>query len=252
MTEGRGPALGARVARGQVLGDSCNRARGLTNEPGNVLTPAVFATRVAAVAAEGAIRCEILDGPQIEALGMGLLLGVARGSVEPPRVAVLRYDPPGVTSGPMLGLVGKGVTFDTGGFSIKPAEGMERMKDDMAGGASVVAAMRAIALQKLPVRAVVVVPMTENMPSGTAVKPGDVITSHLGKVDIVVSSTASRAPIVTRTMIDVTMKQRGYEPMFIVDLAVPRDVEPAVGERVVVAWLDKSGRLSPTSAPITA
>ena len=105
---------------------------------------------------------------------MGLFLGVARGSVEPPRLLVLKYAPAGAPADKTLGLIGKGITFDTGGISIKPSDGMERMKDDMAGGASVVAALRAIALQKLPVRTVVVVPMTENMPSGTATKPGDI------------------------------------------------------------------------------
>ena len=120
------------------------------------------------------MSAEILDEKQIEKLGMGLFLGVARGSLEPPRLLVLKYEPEGAPADKTLGLIGKGITFDTGGISIKPSDGMERMKDDMAGGASVVAALRAIALQKLPVRAVVVVPMTENMPSGTATKPGDI------------------------------------------------------------------------------
>jgi leucyl aminopeptidase len=110
---------------------------------------------------------------------MGLLLGVARGSAEPPRMIVLRYEPPDAT-GPVLGLVGKGITFDTGGISIKPADGMDRMKDDMAGGAAVVAAIRAIALQRLPVKVVGVVPTAENMPGGRAVKPGDVLRSASG------------------------------------------------------------------------
>src|SRR5476649_1551545 len=95
---------------------------------------------------------------------MGLLLGIARGSSEPPRVMVFRHDPPGVSAGPVLGLVGKGVTFDTGGISIKPADGMERMKDDMAGGAAVVCAMRAIGALNAPIRVVGVVPTAENMP----------------------------------------------------------------------------------------
>src|SRR5476649_977171 len=112
---------------------------------------------------------------------MGLLLGIARGSSEPPRVMVFRHDPPGVSSGPVLGLVGKGITFDTGGISIKPADGMERMKDDMAGGAAVAAAMRAIALLKAPIRVIGVVPATENMPGSRAIKTGDVLTSACGK-----------------------------------------------------------------------
>jgi leucyl aminopeptidase len=112
---------------------------------------------------------------------MGLLLGVARGSAEPPRVIVLRHEPAGAPEMPVLGLVGKGITFDTGGISIKPADGMERMKDDMAGGAAVLAAMRAMALLKAPVRVVGVIPSTENMPGGRAFKPGDVLTGAGGK-----------------------------------------------------------------------
>jgi leucyl aminopeptidase len=190
VTEGRHAVLADGVARGQVLGDSSNRARDLTNEPGNVLTPSTFGSRVAGIAAEGGIHCEILDGAQIESLGMGLLLGVARGSVEPPRVAVLRYNPPGVTSGPVLGLVGKGITFDTGGISIKPAEGMERMKDDMAGGAAVAGAMRAVGLLGAPIRVIGVIPMAENMPGGRAIKPGDVLTSAEGKTVEVINTDA--------------------------------------------------------------
>ena len=156
------------------MGESINAARVLINEPGNFLTPRVLADKAAALGSVAGVTAEILDEKQIEKLGMGLLLGVARGSVEPPRLLVLKYTPAGAPADKTLGLVGKGITFDTGGISIKPSDGMERMKDDMAGGASVVAALRAIALQKLPVRAIAVVPMTENMPGGTATKPGDI------------------------------------------------------------------------------
>ena len=128
-----------------------------------------------------AFKVEILDEDRIAQLGMGLLLGVARGSSEPPRLLVFRHDPPGLPPGPVLGLVGKGVTFDSGGISIKPAEGMDRMKDDMAGGAAVACAMRAISLLKAPIRVVGVVPATENMPGGRAVKPGDILKSAAGK-----------------------------------------------------------------------
>jgi leucyl aminopeptidase len=121
---------------------------------------------------------------------MGLLLGVARGSAEPPRVIVLRHEPKGAPKTPVLGLVGKGITFDTGGISIKPAEGMERMKDDMAGGAAVICAMRAISLLKAPIRVVGVVPTTENMPGGKAMKPGDVLTGASGKTVEVINTDA--------------------------------------------------------------
>jgi leucyl aminopeptidase len=184
------PALQAAVERGQILGDSSNLARGFANEPSNVLTPRVFAERAAAIAKESGLGVEILDEKQIEKLGMGLLLGVGRGSAEPPRVIVLRHDPPGAPASPVLGLIGKGITFDTGGISIKPAEGMERMKDDMAGGAAVICAMRAIALLKAPIRVVGVVPTAENMPGGKSMKPGDVLTGAGGKTVEVINTDA--------------------------------------------------------------
>ncbi len=170
----------ASARNGQTVGEAINAARVLINEPGNYLTPRVLAEKAADLGTVPGVTADILDERKIESLGMGLLLGVARGSVEPPRLLVLKYTPADATSDKMLGLVGKGITFDTGGISIKPSDGMERMKDDMAGGASVVAALRSIALQKLPVRAVAVVPMTENMPGGKATKPGDILKGASG------------------------------------------------------------------------
>ena len=171
---------GDAAATGRAMGESINAARVLVNEPGNLLTPRVMAEKAAALGSVDGVTAEILDEKQIAALGMGLFLGVARGSDEPPRLLVLKYAPAGAPADKMLGLVGKGITFDTGGISIKPSDGMERMKDDMAGGASVVAALRSIAQQKLPIRAMAVVPMTENMPGGRATKPGDIHTSASG------------------------------------------------------------------------
>ena len=171
---------GAAAQAGGALGDAVNTARVLINEPGNFLPPRVFAEKAAQFGSVSGVTAEILDEKQIEALGMGLLLGVARGSSEPPRLLALKYTPANAPAGKTLGLIGKGITFDTGGISIKPADGMERMKDDMAGGASVVAALRCIALQKLPIRAVAVVPMTENMPGGKAIKPGDILRGASG------------------------------------------------------------------------
>jgi leucyl aminopeptidase len=171
---------GAAVTNGAAMGESINAARVLINEPGNYLTPRMLADKAAALAAVPGITAEILDEKKIEELGMGLLLGVARGSIEPPRILILKYAPEGAPPTQTLGLVGKGITFDTGGLSLKPADGMERMKDDMAGGASVVAALRSIALQKVPVRAIAVVPMTENMPGGKATKPGDILKGASG------------------------------------------------------------------------
>jgi len=187
---GQTPALEAAVQRGQILGDSSNLARAFANEPSNILTPRVFAERAAAISKDAGVAVEILDEKEIARLGMGLLLGVARGSSEPPRVIVMRHDPPGAPKSPVLGLVGKGITFDTGGISIKPADGMERMKDDMAGGAAVVCAMRAISLLKAPIRVVGIVPTSENMPGGKAMKPGDVLTGASGKTVEVINTDA--------------------------------------------------------------
>src|SRR5262245_185461 len=184
------PRIDAALKRGRLLGESSNLARELANEPGNALTPREFASRAASIASSGGASVEILDERQIEALGMGLLLGVARGSSEPPRLITFRYEPSGAGPGPVLGLVGKGITFDTGGISIKPAEGMERMKDDMAGGAAVACAMRAIATLGAPIRVIGVVPSTENMPDGQAIKPGDVLRSAEGKTVEVINTDA--------------------------------------------------------------
>ncbi len=178
------------VARGRVLGACSNLSRELCNEPANTLTPREFARRAGSIAGAAGVAIEVLDEDQIAALGMGLLLGVARGSSEPPRVVVFRYEPPHAPPSPVLGLVGKGVTFDTGGISIKPADGMDRMKDDMAGGAAVACAMRAIGMLGAPIRVVGVVPTTENMPGGRAVKPGDVLRSAEGKTVEVINTDA--------------------------------------------------------------
>jgi leucyl aminopeptidase len=184
------PGTAEAVSRGRLLGECSNLARALANEPGNTLTPREFAARASAIASEAGVHVEVLDEGQIARQRMGLLLGVARGSSEPPRLVVFKYEPPGAPPSPVLGLVGKGITFDTGGISIKPADGMERMKDDMAGGAAVACAMRAIALLGAPIRVVGVVPATENMPGGRAIKPGDVLTSASGKTVEVINTDA--------------------------------------------------------------
>src|SRR3954451_11278127 len=178
------------IERGCVLAESCNIAKALSNEPSNVLTPREFAERAATIGKDAGLAVDILDEHQIARLNMGLLLGVARGSAEPPRVIVLKHEPAGAPPSPVLGLVGKGITFDTGGISIKPADGMERMKDDMAGGAAVICAMRAIGLLKPPINVVGIVPTTENMPGGRALKPGDVLTSASGKTVEVINTDA--------------------------------------------------------------
>ncbi len=173
-------APGGAADAGRIIGDAINAARVLINEPGNYLPPARLAEKAASLASVEGVRTEILDEARLETLGMGLLLGVGRGSAEPPRMLVAHYEPANAPAGVTLGLVGKGITFDTGGLSIKPADGMERMKDDMAGGATVVAALRAIALLRLPIRVIALVPSAENMPGGRAVKPGDILRGASG------------------------------------------------------------------------
>jgi leucyl aminopeptidase len=167
----------AAFAEGVVIGESQNFTRSLVNEPGNVLTPTVFGQRAAAMAREVGLACEVHSTEKLHELKMGAFWSVSQGSEEPPALIVLRYVPEGVTDGPVLGLVGKGITFDTGGISIKPSENMEKMKYDMAGGAAMIGAMRAIALLKPKVRVIGIVCASENMPDGKAQKPGDVQTA---------------------------------------------------------------------------
>jgi leucyl aminopeptidase len=170
-------ALEAAFAEGVILGDSQNFARALVNEPGNKLTPTLLGQRAALMAAEVGLGWEVHSTEKLRELKMGAFWSVAQGSAEPPALIVLRYEPKGVTTGPVLGLVGKGITFDSGGISIKPSDKMEEMKTDMAGGAAMLGAMRAIALLKPKVRVIAVICAAENMPSGTAQKPGDVQTA---------------------------------------------------------------------------
>jgi leucyl aminopeptidase len=189
------PEFAPAVDSGRLTGEAINAARVLINEPGNYLPPRVMADKASELGAVSGVSAEVLDEKQIESLGMGMFLGVARGSAEPPRLLVLKYAPSGAPADRTLGLVGKGITFDTGGISIKPADGMERMKDDMAGGAAVVAAVRAIARLGVPRRVVAVVPATENMPGGKALKPGDVIRGAAG-VTVEINNTDAEGRLV--------------------------------------------------------
>jgi leucyl aminopeptidase len=166
---------------GRVIGESQNFTRDLVNEPGNRMTPTILAERTRKMAEEVGLKCEIFGGDKIKELKMGAFWSVAQGSDEPPALIILRYEPAGAPETPVLGLVGKGVTFDTGGISIKPADGMEKMKYDMAGGAAMIGAMRGIALLKPKVKVTAIICATENMPSGKAQKPGDVQIAMSGK-----------------------------------------------------------------------
>jgi leucyl aminopeptidase len=176
---------------GTILAESQNWARSLVNEPGNVLPPTVLGQRAAEMAKEVGLKCEVYSTEKLHELKMGAFWAVSQGSEQPPALIVTTYEPEGAPEdGPVLGLIGKAITFDTGGISIKPSEGMEKMKYDMAGGAAMLGAMRAIALLKPKVKVISVVCSAENMPSGKAYRPGDVVTAMSGKTIEVMNTDA--------------------------------------------------------------
>ena len=177
-----GPAeLGAAAETARIAAEAQNRARDLQSTPANVATPAFLAARAEEIAADAdEVTVEVLGPEEIAEKEMGGLIAVSQGSAEEPRLIVLRYSGGGAGKGPVLGLVGKGVTFDTGGISLKPGAGMHEMKMDMSGAAAVLEAVAAIAELRLPIDLLAIVPSTENMPSGSAIKPGDVITQYDG------------------------------------------------------------------------
>jgi leucyl aminopeptidase len=188
---GGGTGLDAALERGRITAEAQNLTRELANEPANRLTPSGMAEGARRTAAAYGLECDVLDQDRMKQLGMGSLLGVAQGSAEPPALIVLSYRPAGATAnGAHLGLVGKGVTFDTGGISIKPADGMEKMKYDMSGGAAVIGAMRALAQLKPPIPVTALIPAVENMPGSKAQRPGDIVTSLSGKTIEVINTDA--------------------------------------------------------------
>src|SRR5437773_3924872 len=182
-------AMRQAAERGRVIAEAQNFVRDLVNEPSNRMTPTYLAEQASQMAARFGLECRVLDAEEIRNRKMGALWAVAQGSEEPPKLIVIRYEPADLAevrhasaaTSSVIGLVGKGVTFDTGGISIKPAADMHEMKTDMAGGATMLGVMQAIAQLKPRVRVMALVPATENMPSGKAFKPGDVITSMSGK-----------------------------------------------------------------------
>src|SRR5437588_623922 len=181
VASGDQAALQQAMDQARIVAESQNFTRELVNEPSNRMTPTIRANRAKKMCKETGLKCEVYGADKIKELKMGAFWGVAQGSDEPPALIVMRYEPAGAPQKPVLGLVGKGITFDTGGISIKPADGMEKMKYDMAGGATMIGAMRAIALLKPKVKVIAIVCATENMPSGKAQKPGDVQIAMSGK-----------------------------------------------------------------------
>jgi leucyl aminopeptidase len=206
---------GAELDRARVAAEAANAARDLQNLPSNIATPSFLAERAVEIAEQHeTLEVELLDREAIVGRGMGAFAAVAMGSHTEPRLIVLRHRPPGA-AGPHLGYVGKAVTFDTGGISIKPSAHMQEMKFDMSGGAAVIEATGAIARLGLPVTLTAVVPSTENMPSGHAVKPGDIVTAMNGKT-IEVNNTDAEGRLILADALAYAVEQ-GAER--IVDLA---------------------------------
>jgi leucyl aminopeptidase len=205
----------AAAQLGSEIGDAVNFARDLVNEPASVMTPTALGDAARTVGREGRLRCEVLDRKEIQRLRMGMFLGVAQGSAEPPRLIHLWWEPGGKKSRKPLALIGKAITFDSGGLSLKTAQGMETMKSDMAGSAAVFGAMKVVSQLKpsFPVHAFV--GTCENMPSGTAQRPGDIVRARNGKTVEVLNTDAEGRLVLG----DVLAWAAEHEPSAMIDLA---------------------------------
>ena len=212
--EGKLPALERGSHKGEVMAEATSLARDMVNEPANRMTPSRMAEVAEEIAGKSKLEINIFDSSDMEAMGMGALLGVSKGSSQAPKLITLSYKGD-ESSENAVGFIGKGVTFDSGGISIKPSEGMSEMKDDMAGGAAVMAALSAIAQLKPKVNVLGIIPATENLPSGSALKPGDVIKVMNGKT-IEVISTDAEGRLILADALSYAVK-RGLSPL--VDLA---------------------------------
>jgi leucyl aminopeptidase len=200
---------------GRVLAEAVNYARTLASHPGNHATPSFLASEAERIAGENGLHCEVFDRQKMEDLKMGALLGVARGSLEPPRFILLRYDS-GKAGAPTVAIVGKGLTFDAGGISIKPAAKMEDMKFDMCGGAVILGVMSVVKALDVPVNVVAAVPSTENLPSGSAYKPGDILRSYSGKT-IEIQNCDAEGRLILADALSYVVKN--FNPAAVVDLA---------------------------------
>jgi leucyl aminopeptidase len=202
------------VGKGKLIAEATNLARDMINEPGNYMTPSQMAEAAKEIAGKYNLQFKVFEREDMEAMGMGALLGVAKGSSQPPKLITLTYKGD-EASEKGVGFLGKGITFDSGGISIKPSEGMSEMKDDMAGAAAVIAALAAIAQLKPRINVTAVVPATENLPSGTALKPGDIVKAMNGKT-IEVMSTDAEGRLILADALSYAVRQ-GLSPL--VDLA---------------------------------
>ncbi|WP_028456716.1 leucyl aminopeptidase [Chitinilyticum litopenaei] len=206
--------LESGLAAGLALGHGMNLTRELGNAPGNVCTPAYLAEQAQQLARENGLKCQVLEQAELEALGMGSFLAVARGSAQAPRLIVLEYRG-GKKAQKPVALVGKGITFDSGGISLKPGEAMDEMKYDMCGAATVLGTFRAVAELGLPVNLVGVIPTCENMPAGNALKPGDIVTSMAG-LTIEVLNTDAEGRLI---LCDALTYVGKYQPEVVIDIA---------------------------------
>lgn len=204
----------AEIKKTNILTNAVFFARDLISAPANEMTPAIMAAHAAEIAKRKNVSCLILDKGKLKTLGMNALLGVASGSNQPPKLIILEYNGGKKNAAP-LALVGKGMTFDSGGISIKPAEKMDEMKTDMSGGAAVMAVIMAAAELKLPINIVGLVPATENMPSGSALKPGDILKSYSGKT-IEVLNTDAEGRLILADALAYALK---YKPSAMIDIA---------------------------------
>jgi leucyl aminopeptidase len=206
-------AMQKGAAVGTVIADSTSMVRDMVNSPSSDMTPTIIAEKARALAREFGLKFQVLERTHMEKLGMGALLGVASGSAQPPKFIILEYRKGG--NKPVIALVGKTITFDSGGISIKPAENMDKMKDDMSGGAAVLGALRTAAALKLPLTIVGLLPATENMPGGKAYKPGDVLRTLSGQTIEVLNTDAEGRLILS----DALAYACRYKPAVIVDIA---------------------------------
>ena len=213
--EERAQAIRDGVAEGQAIAEATKIARDMVNEPANAMTPTAMAEVARQVAYENGLGFETLDNTDMKEMGMGAFIGVAQGSDEPAKLIILTYQGDPDNPANNLGLIGKGITFDTGGISIKPAGGMEAMKGDMAGGASVIAAMQIIAQLKPRINVTGMVAATENMPGGSAQRPGDVVRAMNGKTIEVINTDAEGRLVLADTL--CLARQRGITRL--VDIA---------------------------------
>lgn len=229
------------VKAGEIIADAVCRTRDLTTQPSNRATPTYLAEQARAMARKLGLRLDVLDESKMKKLGMGALLAVAKGSQEPPRMIVMEYSP-SVMRKDTIALVGKAITFDSGGISLKPSNDMDKMKEDMAGGAAVMGIIDAVARLKLPVRVVGLIPAAENLPSGSAYRPGDVVTSLSGQTIEIISTDAEGRMI----MADALTYALRYKPDGIIDLATLTGAcIVALGDEVIGLMGNDDGLMEP-------